>query len=953
MARQTSRRIHPALLAAALLVFGACGPGASTGSRPGPDREALSERLFFDPPLSARPSVLWAWLNGYVDRDQLTRELEELKAKGLGGAIIWDVGSLRDPNEIIPAGPAFLGPESVASISHAIDQAGRLGLELGLFASSSWNAGGAWITPENASRQLLCRQIEVQGPGPVRTMVPLPEGVTAHWKDVAVLAIPAGGAAVDISGRMDPQGRLDWDAPPGPSRIMRFVASNTGQTLECPSPNSDGLIIDHLSREAAAVDMTYILDRLLSVRESLGALKTFMLDSYEVREAVDWTGDFVDAFRARHGYDPVPYLPALFDPAALDAATAGRFLYDYRKTVSDLIIENHFRAVRDLLNKRGVRLLAEAGHGGYARVDALKALGSADIPMGEFWNHERFWVVKEAASAAHIYGRRIVDAETLTGWRSWQDGPAEYKRRFDIALCAGLNHPTFHTFTHNPPAAGRPGFVYHAGEHFNVNTTWWDQAGPLIEYMARCDYLLQQGLFVADVAFYYGDQAPNLVPSRRIDPDIEPIYPDTACLHCGKPRPIQTSELDRGYDFDYVNSEVILERMRVSDGRIFLPDGLSYALLVLPDRDDMPLAVLRKLEELVEAGATVVGRKPVRAHGLAGFPACDDEVRALADRIWGACDGAAVKEHAHGKGRIVWGIPLNDILRNRGLGPDFQPLGDLNADQHIDFIHRSAGRDDIYFVSNSAKAAEAFDAVFRVGADRTPELWYPDTGRIVPCRSFARVEGGCRLTLELPAYGSVFVVFRRTPTPAAYLSPEPLKAESQPVAAIAGPWTVRFPPGSGAPGSVLWNGLIGWTESEDPGIRYFSGTASYEAEFELGEPLLREGQGWLLDLGTLREVAEATLNGRHLGIIWKEPFQADVSGLLIPGRNVLEVKVTNLWNNRLMGDLLDPGHKPYARTNMVLKVRDLVPAGLFGPVTIRRAVRRPAGDAASAPGSAH
>jgi hypothetical protein len=942
-----------ALLGTVLLVFGACGPGASTGSRPASAGPALSEKDFFDPPLSARPSVLWAWLNGFVDRDQLTRELEELKAKGLGGAIIWDVGSLSDPRKIIPAGPAFLGPESVASISHAIDQAGRLGLELGLFASSSWNAGGAWIKPENASRRLLCRQIEVRGPGRVRTTVPLPDGVTAHWKDVAVLAVPAGGAAIDISDRMDREGRLDWDAPPGGSRIMRIVASNTGQTLECPSPNSDGLVIDHLSREAAAVDMTYILDRILSARPGLDALKTFMLDSYEVREAVDWTDDFVEAFRTRHGYDPVPYLPALFDPAALDPGIAARFLYDYRKTVSDLIIENHFRTVRDLLNGRGVRLLAEAGHGGYARVDALKALGSADIPMGEFWNHERFWVVKEAASAAHIYGRRIVDAETLTGWRSWQDGPAEYKRRFDIALCAGLNHPTFHTFTHNPPAAGRPGFVYHAGEHFNVNATWWDQAGPLIEYMARCDYLLQQGLFAADVAFYYGDQAPNLVPSRRIDPDIEPIYPDTDCLHCGKPRPIQTASLDRGYDYDYVNSEVILDRMRVSGGRIVLPDGLSYALLVLPDRDDMLLAVLRKLGELIEAGATVVGRKPVRAPGLAGFPACDDEVKALADGIWGACDGAAVKERALGKGRIIWGVPLNDILRDRGLGPDFRVLGVPNADQHIDFIHRATGRDDLYFVSNSAKTTETFDAVFRVGADRKPEFWYPDTGRIVPCRSFARVEGGCRLTLELPAYGSVFVVFRRTPTPSAYLSPEPLKAGDSPTVTIAGPWTVRFPPGWGAPGSVLWNGLISWTGSDDPGIRYFSGTASYAAEFEFGEPLLREGRGWLLDLGALREVAEVTLNGQRLGLLWKEPFQTDVSGLLRPGRNVLEVKVTNLWNNRLMGDLLEPGKKPYARTNMVLKARDLVPAGLFGPVTIRRAARRSAGDAAPAPGSAH
>ena len=367
--------------------------------------------------------------------------------------------------------------------------------------------------------------------------------------------------------------------------------------------------------------------------------------------------------------------------------------------------------------------------------------------------------------------------------------------------------------------------------------------------MSRCDYLLQQGLFAADVAFYYGDQAPNLVPSRRIDPDIKPIYPDTACLHCGQPRPIQTSSLDRGYDYDYVNSEVILERMRVSGGRIVLPDGLSYALLVLPDRDDMPLEVLRKLGELVEAGATVVGRKPVRAPGLAGFPACDDEVRALAEKIWGPCDGAAVKERAYGKGRIVWGIPLNEILRDQGLGPDFRALDVANADQHIDFIHRSTGGDDLYFVSNSAKASETFDAVFRVGADRTPELWYPDTGRIVPCRSFARVEGGCRLTLELPAYGSVFVVFRRTPTPAAYLSPEPLQAEDRPTVTIAGPWTVRFPPGWGAPGSVLWNGLIDWTGSEDPGIRYFSGTASYATEFEIDETLFGEGRGLLLDLG--------------------------------------------------------------------------------------------------------
>jgi len=920
------------LLAITLLAGGACGPTV-----PDAGRSALSEKSFFNPPTSARPSVLWAWLNGYVDDEQIVRELREMKAKGLGGALIWDVGSLRDPKKIIPAGPAFLGPESLRSISRAIDEAGRLGLELGLFASSSWNAGGSWVKPENASQRLLCSELRIAGPRRVKENIPLPKEATAYWKDVATLAVQPGRPAADLSSLLNSEGYLDWEAPEGEWRIMRFVSSNTGQKLMCPSPNSNGLVIDHLSREAAVIDMTHILDRLTSVRKNIDPLKTFMLDSYEVDEALDWTDRFAEEFRKLRGYDPIPYLPALVDPSALNPDVAERFIYDYRKTVSDLIIEDHFRAVRDVLNKRGLRLLAEAGHGGSARVDALKALGSADIPMGEFWNHERFWVTKEAASAAHIYGRTIVDAETLTGWRHWQDGPAEYKRRFDIALCAGLNHPTFHTFAHNPPEAGLPGFVYHAGEHVNMNSTWWNQAGPMIEYMSRSSYLLQQGLFVADVCFYYGDQAPNLVPARRIDPDIKPRYPDTACLHCGKPKPIETSSLDKGYDYDYVNSEVILERMDVAGGRIVLPDGLSYAMLVLPEREDMPLEVLKKVGELIENGATVVGRKPVKAPGLSGFPKSDEEVKALADRIWGDCDGLRVKERRHGKGKIFWGVPLNDILREKGIGPDFQAMGIPNEDRHIDFIHRSTGRDEIFFISNSAKVKETVECVFRVDAEKTPEFWMADTGAIVPCKSFSRIDGGVRLTLELPAYGSVFVVFRETPTSGEFLSPAPLQAEAAASLNVPGPWTLRFPSGWGAPGSVVWEALTDWTRSEDPGIRFFSGTASYSAEFEAAKEFLEERRGFLLNLGGVKEVAEVILNGRHLGILWKEPFEIDVSRALRPGRNTLEIKITNLWHNRLMGDLLNPEAKPYTRTNITLKAQDPIPSGLFGPVAIRQA----------------
>ena len=941
--KQNLRWLLPALalLAGALSVNAARAPGA--------DPDTLSERQFFNPPLAARPSVLWTWLNGYVQTNQLTRELEEMKAKGLAGAIIWDLGSLRDPKNIIPAGPEFLGPQSLQSIAHAMDAASRLGLELGLSAASSWNAGGSWVKPEQASQKLLCSTLPVKGPARIAATVPLPAGASKYWTDIAVLAVPQGNApataagspALDISRHMDAQGRLTWDAPAGEWQIMRFIRSNTDQHLMCPSPQSRGLLIDHLSSAAARSDLEHVIGALRSVRPNLGALKSIFLDSFEVDEALDWTGEFIRAFKAAHRYDPIPYLPALFGSAALRPDIAERFRYDYRQTVSDLLVGNHYRTARETANKHGLRLLAEAGHGGSARMDVLKAMGAVDVPMGEFWNHERFWVVKEAAAAAHIYGKRIVDAETLTGWRHWQDGPQEYKRRIDVAFCAGLNHSTFHTFAHNPPEAGLPGFVYHAGEHFNVNNTWWPCAGPLIEYMARCSYLLQRGRFVADVCFYYGDQAPNLVPTRRIDPDIKPIYPANCCLHCGQPKPVDADVLEKGYDFDYVNTEVILERMQVRDGRIVLKDGMSYAVLALPDREDMPPAVLKKLGELAQKGATIVGRKPRRANGLNGFPQCDDDVRKLADRIWGPCDGVNVKEQAYGQGAIVWGVPLNDVLRRKGLRPDFRVLQPANEDRRIDYIHRATGTEDIFFVSNSSLSNETVECVFRMDGHKTPEFWLPAEGQIVPCRDATRVEGGVKLTLPMPAASSLFVVFRTTPTAPEHLSPAPLPVDAQPVAALNGPWTLRFPPGWGAPESVTWPTLLNWAEADDPGIRYFSGTACYFTEFEMPADLATNQHAFQLDLGRLREVAELTLNGVNLGILWKEPFVADITRAIRPRKNRLEIKVTNLWFNRLVGDLLSGDQKKYTRTNINFNPKEKVPlpAGLFGPVRILSAAK--------------
>ena len=292
-------------------------------------------------------------------------------------------------------------------------------------------------------------------------------------------------ASIRLDDRLTKDGKLTWSVPPGEWTILRFVANRSGEHLKIPSPKSNGLLVDHLSGRAMEAHFNHILDTIGRGRDGFGPLKVLMLDSYEVKPTVDWTNGFTREFQKRNGYDPAPWLPVLAGWKVGDADLAERFRHDYKKLVSDLMIENHFAKGRELLHRRGLQLLAEAGHGGYPRVDPLKALGAADIPMGEFWNQNKNWVTKEASSAAHIYGHRLVNAETLTGWRNWQDGPAAYKRLYDLAFCAGLNQASFHTFAHNPPEAGKPGFAYHAGEHFNVNSTWWPYAKPMIEDMSR------------------------------------------------------------------------------------------------------------------------------------------------------------------------------------------------------------------------------------------------------------------------------------------------------------------------------------------------------------------------------------------------------------------------------------------------------------------------------------
>lgn len=780
------------------LFVGSVGQAKLAIASANPQNEVITKEGFMNPPLSARPGAFWAWLEGNVSLERITYELEEMKDKGMGGADIWDVRAYINPDQMISPGPEFLGDESVRAIAHALRQAKRLGLSMGMIAASGWNAGGTWVEPADAGMGLFHSQVSVEGPTTFSKVLLFPDvpkncpknsdGRPLFYKDVAVLALPQKdgqtlesiGSVIVLSKYYDKEERLTWEVPDGKWMILRFVMTNTGYQLISTSPNSGGPMIDFLNPESTRMHFGYIMDRLES---ELGDLKDFPLDhlevdSMELGHHTIWTEQIIERFKKDYGYDPLKYLPLLKGWKAKDAEIRKRFIYDWKKHISDVFIDNHYRTGSEFLGRYGVKLCAEAGGPGApiwssCPVDALKALGAVDILRGEFWPKMRnIWLIKEISSAAHIYGKKIVDAESFTSWRHLQDGPYFYKHLADKAMSEGLNHFTFHTFAHSPAEAGLPGNYYHAGTHINPNRVWWPMARPFIDYLSRCCYMLRKGLFVADVCYYYGDKAPNFVSAKGVD--YSP---------------------GRGYDYDVTNSDVILNRMTVKNGRIVLPDGMSYAVLVLPEQSDMDIKVLRKLQSLIKAGATVVGSKPTHTGTLVDYPKRDSLVAKLANKIWGDCDGKAVKEHVYGKGRIFWNRPVAEVLQEKGIGQDFRYRGTDQRTQ-LDYVHRRTDKEDIYFVINLNERWETVECAFRVEG-KEPELWHPETGKSSKIPAYETRDGVTRITLHLKPAESVFVVFGKKAGGVHFTRVESRKKEASKI-------KPAFSPHFATPGGPMW-----------------------------------------------------------------------------------------------------------------------------------------------------
>jgi hypothetical protein len=717
---------------------------------------------------------------------------------------------------------------------------------------------------------------------------------------------PAG--VIDISAHMAPDGTLDWTPPPGRWQVLRMGFSLTGHQNGPAPEEATGLEVDKLS----APRVSAYLDHYLGLyRAALGAkafgpggLTSLLSDSIEAGPQ-NWTETLPETFAQRRGYDPTPWLPALTGQIIGDTRRTEAFLHDWRQTIAELYADAHYGTIAKAAHANHLTYSAEALEDHRPQLgDDMAMRARADVPMGAMWTVDSgtkpspTYVadLKGAASVAHLYGKPVVAAESMSAFgRPWAFAPVDLKPTVDLEFALGVNRIHIHESAHQPLADAAPGLALATflGQYFNRNETWAPLADGWISYLARSSALLQQGLHSADIAYFYGEEAP-----------LTSLYGD---------HPL--GDVPKGYDYDFVNAEALATRLSVKDGRLVTADGQSYRLLMLGgDSARMTLPTLHHLRDLLAAGATVVGKRPAGSPSLADDPA---QVSALVDQLWG--DG----QHGPVAGLYA---DLPSALEASGLAPDWRwdAAGDLAV------LHRKGAKGDLWFVSNRAGKAISGTLDLRI-TGRLPELWHADTGRIEPV-SYRMAQGRTLIPLTLPRDEAIFVVFRKPTAVAARTVPA---ASPRVIAQMADGWQRSFQARRGAPEGTHPAALGDWSKEADPGIRYFSGLATYNRDLPLPKGWHAPKGRVEIDLGEVRDVADVAINGQRAGVAWKPPYRVDITGLLHAGTNRVTVRVANLWVNRLIGDQQKGATRIAVVTGPTYQAdAPLRPSGLLGPVTV-------------------
>ncbi len=903
-----------------------------------------TEEGFRAPAQAYKPLTWYHWQNGNIGKDAVREDLASMHEVGLGGFYLFNSA------EGAPAGAdTYFSDAWWADYRFLQEEAAEYGLEMGVMNGAGWSvSGGPWVAPEDAMQEVVWTETRVDGPSRFDGILsqPVPcvgferdmqrdpvknrryyvsrEELAGYYHDIVVLAFPtpAGDLAghpyhiegwwakagyskmntwekdgktapendvirfddmVNLTDSVGADGHLSWDVPVGSWTILRIGYQPTGRKNHPAAEGGSGLEVDKLS--TAALDRYWEAStaRLL---EGSDIVSKVLIDSYEAGHQ-NWTAGFEQAFIERMGYDPRPYLPAVTGKVVGGTGLTERFLWDYRKVISDLLNERFYDRFAQLAHRHGVQLAIEP-YGQFGNTDEYSTGATADILAGEFWAGENAGstnrtTMKLAASLSHLYGKEIVGAEAFTSsGRMFEVYPGMLKTQGDYYFCQGMNQVWLHSFVHDPYDAV-PGMTLGSyGTHFNRRNTWWKHAGPWFTYLARCQYMLRQGVSSHEILYYMGEDASSRPPRSE---DLHPSVPE-------------------GYDYDFCGGSRILSLLKARKGILTAPGGTEYRLLVVRPRKCMRPGVLEQLLTLVRDGAVVCMDLPEETPGLGeGETSLNEHIACLPPEK----DGCI----RYGKGRIYPIGDLKAILQENGVNPalevsfpeGFTPEETQYPGGPVLFAHRKSRHADIYFLSNQQPhTAVAPTLVFNVKR-MLPEIWNPKEGSIRPVEEFETMaDGRIRLRLPLEESGSVFVVFRYPARKASESLSAPVPEWNR--TTLSGPWEVSLLPGlSGAGKSFTVNTLSDLSGHEDPAVKYFSGEILYKTRFQAERT---ENGRFLLDLGRVGVLAEVRVNGQPAGTCWCEPYRIDIGDWVNNGENELEIKVVNLLINRVAGDLLLP-----------------------------------------------
>ncbi len=899
------------------------------------------ENLFLNPPTSVKPYVWWHWMGSNFSKSGITKDLEAMKAAGIGGATIFNLSSaVQESHAPTLNNPwpeqTYRSPAYWEAMRFAAAEAERLGLEIGLHNTVGYaTTGGPWIDEERCMQHLVWSDTLVSGGSTITIQLKKPEfsqewdwGQTGRaisfYKDMVVLAVPADKKEIttdevlNLSAQFDQEKGLNWNAPAGKWIVYRMGHATTGAE---PHPVPDELIGKVLEADKMRVEQsTWHWNNVIDpVKAHLGeyigkSFRHMLIDSYEAGRQ-NWTPGFREEFIKRKGYDPVPWLVS-FSPvirAGKDIKESrivgspeqtARFNWDFQDVIDQLFFDNGWSIAKKMLKDAKLDLQFEPYTGPFS---TARGAAMADIPMAEFWTSGAGGVGKGGVTptvvvAARAAGRNVVGAEAYTGRpevSQYTEDPAFLKYSTDMAFSEGINRMILHHWVHQPfddkyqPGMGMGWW----GTHFNRHQTWFEPGKAFFSYLARCQALLQ-----------YGEQPADYLSVGRQEGN---------------------SDLISVYDF-------LKNDIQVKNGKVVLPSGRSYAFVIFPDGGKMLPEVAQKIKSLVAAGAVVVSVKPVSSPSLKDFPECDEQLKQIAAVVWGENPS-----NQYGKGFVF--TRKEDAIAKTGLTPDFQ-VEKAVSPEDIRMAHRHSPDADIYFVANLSDKPQQVELSFRISG-KQPELWQAEDGSISNAPVWSENNGRTSVLLGLKGNQSVFVVFRKKastdnhPVSVTVSNPDanwstvsnskgkPILRHSGDIAAqvlyasgkqrtvtskanapmeIKGSWKVAFAPKLDQSFELDFPELIDFSKHTNKSVKYFAGSATYQKQIKVDAKALGRNKRMLLDLGEVNDIAEVRVNGKSAGVIWYPPYSVDITSLLRKGENSLEILVTTNWANRLIGDEQEP-----------------------------------------------